>query len=94
MASVYTGNTSPYAKPAAIETNPIIDTSGNLISTMSFPIGSRLTFDISNDGGLSFTQYQWRFLAPNTVFNTIAGFVDFMNTNFNANGNLEWYISG
>lgn len=94
MASVYTGNTSPYAKPAAIETNPIIDTSGNLISVMSFPIGSRLTFDISNDGGLSFTQYQWRFLAPNTVFNTIAGFVDFMNTNFNANGNLEWYIPG
>jgi len=96
MATVYSGFSSPYAEKAYIETSPLKDASNNNSNLWVFLNLDKLTIDLSQNGGFTYTSFTWTFLAPNLVFNNVQLLVDFLNTNFTGTGveQFEWYIPG
>lgn len=94
MPTVYSGLFSPYAKPAIIETDPIVDNNGIPQTIFAFIALDKITIDVSLDRGVTWTSYTITLNAPNLIYNSAQSLVDYLNQNFVgvAPTNFEWFV--
>jgi len=94
MPDFYNGTLSPYAKPAKIETAPIVDFTGGLQTNFIFNNGDVLKVDISDNAGSTFFSSSFTFTTPNTFFTGADALVAYLNANFTGTPPFafEWYV--